>query len=153
MTHFEFTLDPVVEAAKLTKGLQNRAMRIAMNKGASVVKASVVSGAPVRYGYLKRSIRIRVRQYRNRAVWAAVVGPKSDFRIVRRGRKSNRKRRGRKESPHKPALYAHFLERGSKHAAAHPFLMPALNATAARYLETYQASLRQQIAAILAKQK
>lgn len=150
-TYFEFKLDPVAEAKKLTKGLQNKANRIAMNKAAAVVKASVISHAPVRYGYLKRSIRIKVRNYKNRAVWVAVIGAKSDFRIVRKGRKATRKHTGRKATPHRPAKYSHFLERGTKHANAKPFLMPALNATAARYLATYQESLRQQIASMLSK--
>lgn len=151
--YFEWKIDPVKEANKLTKGLKNRAMRYAMNKAAAVVKAAVTTNAPVKYGYLKRSIKIRVRNYKNSAIWVGVVGPKGDFRVVRRGRKATKKKAARKATPHRPALYARFLEKGTKHAKSKPFLLPALNATAARYLAVYHETLRQQIAAILSKKK
>jgi HK97 gp10 family phage protein len=146
----EFTIDPIKEANKLTKGLRNKCLRIAMNKASAKVKEQVVSKAPKRFGYLQKSIRIKVRQYKTGSVWVSIVGPKSDFRKVRKAKKATRKRKAKNASTHRPALYARFLEKGTKHATARPFLKPAMDATASQYLITLQASIREQVAKLLA---
>jgi len=146
-TEFKWKIDPIKEADKLSKGLKNKAIRIAMNKASAVVKNAVVQNAPIRYGYLKKSIRIKLRNYKNRAVWVSVIGPKSDFKK----KKGKRKRGPRKGEPiqHRPSNYARLLEQGTKHAKARPFLKPALQATRSQFMTTLTTSIREQVQQLL----
>ena len=144
-----WTIDPVKEADKLTKGLKNKVLRIAMNKASATVKAAVVSNAPSRFGYLKKSIRIKVKNYKGGSVWIAVVGPKSDFKKNKGKYKTGEK----KGTPivHRPSNYARLLEKGTSKMKARPFLKPALQATQSTYMKVLQASIKQQVEALLPK--
>ncbi|VTR95240.1 : HK97-gp10_like [Gemmata massiliana] len=111
-----------------------RATRIGLNRAASPVKASVEAHATAvkRFGYLAKSIRIRLRLYpADRFV--AVVGPASKFTrtkgVYKRGKRKGEKRL------FKPSKYAHLVERGTRHSKAKPWLKPAHDATAARFLQ------------------
>jgi hypothetical protein len=64
--------------------LQNKAIRIAINKAAVPVKEAVVASAPMGFGNLKKSIRIKSKYYAKAKTWAAVVGPSNSFSRVRR---------------------------------------------------------------------
>ena len=140
-----FTLDPVQVAAGLTKGLRNKAMRIALNKAAGVVKGAI--HPPKRYGYLLQSLRIKTKNYKGSDVWVAIVGPKSNY---------TRKRGKVKRGPNKgqpitfrPSAYASLVERGTRHSAARPYLLPALRATAHRYIQTLKSKLAEQVKQLL----
>ena len=143
----KFTQDPAVIADKLSKGLRNKAIRIAINKAAAVIKAAVVSLAPKRYGYLQKSIKIKVKNYQEKAVWVAIIGPKSDF--IRN--KGVRHRGPYKGDPirHRPSKYAKLLELGTKRAAARPFLKPALEQNQEQYVNIVTKTLSDQVAKLL----
>lgn len=82
-------IDPVQAANTLTKGMKNKAMRIALNAGASPVKAAVVEQAPRgETGLLKKAFRIAVKHYKALSKWVAVIGVKSDFE--RKGKRPGR---------------------------------------------------------------
>lgn len=146
----QFTIDPLKEAEKLSKGLRNKAIRIAMNKAAGKVKSAVQSNAPVRLGILQKSIRIKVKQYRAGNVWVAVVGARSEKK-----RKGKYKRGPKKGQPkiHNPARYGHLVERGTKRSKARPFLKPALKQTAKAYIDTLTQSIREQVRQLLSANK
>ena len=149
MSSVKWKIDPVKEAEKLEKGVRNKVMRIALNKASAVVKAAVVSNAPSRYGYLKKSIRIKVKNYKGKAVWVSVIGPKSDFKKS----KGKRKRGPKKGEPiqHRPSNYARLVEKGTKTAKAQPFLKPALKQTASKFQQLLRSSVKEQLGALLPK--
>ena len=145
----QWKIDPVREVEQLNKAVRNKVIRIAMNKASAPVKASVVDNARKRHGYLKKSIRIRLRNYQDKAVWVSVLGPKRDF-YKRKGKYKRGPKRGQFKW-HRPSNYARLLERGTKHASAKPFLKPALLSTQSRFATVLQQSIREQIAAQLPK--
>lgn len=85
---------------------------------------------PTRYGYLKKSLWVKMKRYRGTVV--AVIGPRSKYVVqlgtVTRGPHKGQARRA------VPSFYAHLVEGGSKRSKATPFLKPALP-TAGRIAE------------------
>lgn len=148
-TEFKWKINPLKTADKLSQGLKNKAIRIALNKASAVVKSAVVNNAPVRYGYLKKSFRIKLRNYKNKVVWVSIIGPKSDFKKA----KGKRKRGTKKGEPiqHKPSNYARLLEEGTKHAKARPYLKPALQQTQSQFMRILSQSIEEQVNQLLPK--
>ncbi|QEL13875.1 hypothetical protein [Limnoglobus roseus] len=60
----------------------NKAIRISLNAAAVPVKSAVVGVTPQKTGFLKKAMRIKT-QFKN-GVWAAVVGPSSSVKKVRK---------------------------------------------------------------------
>lgn len=127
----------------LMKSLVNKIMRRAMTQASVPVRQAVKSGAPVRTGTLAKSIGQKIKTYPSGVV--SIIGPRTDFTRTLQ----NVSRRRRTPAIYRPSKIAHILERGSRHSKAHPFLRPALQASAfqARLCEL----LAQGIAAELAK--
>lgn len=145
----KWKIDPVREADKLDKGVRNKVVRIAMNKASGFLKKSIVSNAPSRYGFLKKSIRIKVKNYKNKAVWVSVIGPKSDFK-----RNKGKVKRGEKKGTpivHRPSNYARLVENGTKTSRARPFLKPALQATRSQFMNVLRQSIKDQVQTLLPK--
>lgn len=143
---FKWTINPMKEVDGL---LKNKVLRIAMNKASAVVKAAVGAKAPVRHGFLKKSIRIKIRQYKASQVWASVVGPKSDFK-----KNKGKVKRGPKKGiaiAHRPSNYARLVEQGTKRSKARPFLKPALDQTRNQFQQVLIASIKEQVAQLLPK--
>lgn len=128
-----FKEDPTKKLNGLQTKLKNFAIRYALNKAASPVKAAVISGAPKLTGALGKSIRIKIERYKAGTVWVAVVGPKSNFV------------RGGKKKTIRPARYAHVLEGGSRYSMPRRFLAPALSRTHQQYFDILQSTIGQQI--------
>jgi len=142
-------LTPGEELAR--KGLR-RATRIGVSRAASPVKGSVVSHANAvrRYGYLAKSIRIRLQSYPSDR-FVAVVGPKMNyFRTkgkYKRGKKKGQPRR------HRPAYYAHLVERGTKRSRAKPWLAPAHAESAGRFIDDARREVAKEIERELDRQR
>lgn len=62
----------------------NVAIRKSINKAGVPVKAAVVAVAPSKHGYLKQSIRIKSKFYKNSKTWALIVGPSSSFSRIKK---------------------------------------------------------------------
>ena len=100
--------------------------RRAMSRAMSPVKKDAKAMAPVREGFLQRSISLRnyiggSLSRKRRADAASLV-------LVRNRREMVTNYSGWdniKARPVNPVRYAHILESGSAHAAAQPFLVPA----------------------------
>jgi HK97 gp10 family phage protein len=137
---FEFSIDPIKQADKLKAGLRNKIIRIAINKAASTVKSQVISNAPQRTGSLKKSIRIKVKNYRAKNVWVAIVGASSKYK------------RTKKKKIIIPVFYAKLVETGTKHSPARPYLKPALAQKQQAYIETLRAKIKEQVEEILSQQ-
>lgn len=97
-------------------------IRKALSAGAREVVKSAKQKVPVGTGALKRSIGIATRKGRyGTAVATALIGPKTKSKaglaLANRGR----------SKPIKGIFYGHIVEKGSKKAAPHPFMRPALD--------------------------
>jgi HK97 gp10 family phage protein len=139
-------------AEGLTKGGIRKATRIGLNRAASPVKASVVSHAAAvkRFGYLSKSIRIRLKGY-PADKWVSVIGPGTKFVKVK-----GRYKRGATPGAakfFKPAKYAHLVERGTKRSKPKPWLRPAFDSTKGRFLDQAAAEVGKEIAAELARHR
>lgn len=146
MSQFIWTVDPIKKIGKLKKGLQNKAQRIACNKAASPVKAEVVAQTPVRYGFTRKAMRIRVREYKGKSIFVSIVGPKGDF-VRNKGKYKTGEKKGQ-PIRHRPALYARLVSGGTKTIRARHFLSVALNSVK-RYPVVYCETLREQIKQLL----
>ena len=108
------------------KNATKRAVRAACKQIVADVKARV----PIDSGALRQSISSKVDAVRGETVVYGVVGPRSKFVKVIKGK------------PRKPSHYAHLIEKGR---FRRPFLAPAWQANSERYLETMQEVLKQEI--------
>jgi len=145
----KFSFDVVSELEKLDKKIRNVTMRKTMNKAAKPVKDAVITNAPERYGFLKKSFRIKVIHYKDRKVWCAIIGPKSDFK-----RNKGKYKRGPKAGQayvHRPAKYAHLVDKGTQFITAKEFLVTSLNETHNQYVRSVEASVKEAIAQSLNK--
>lgn len=84
--------------------LQNKAIRIAINRASVPVKEAVVANAPKSSGALKQSIRIKAKYYAKSKTWAAIVGPSSTFSRVRKKPKTPKPPKPKKPSKTVTAL-------------------------------------------------
>lgn len=125
----------------VANSVRNKAIRIAMNKAAAQVKEAVVANAPSRTGALKKSIRIIIKNYQNKNVWVAIIGPKSDFKKTTG--------RGQFKVVSRPALYAKLVEQGTKRAKARPFLAPAYESTKQGFCDTMIKAIADQVEKLL----
>jgi HK97 gp10 family phage protein len=103
---------------KLQRELKNLNKR-AMRRGVKLVLAAVRTSAPVASGALRKSLTSKVDSIKGSTSAYGIVGPKSAFKIMFRGK------------PKQPSRYAHFIERGKY---ARPFLLPAWQTNKARFL-------------------
>lgn len=126
-----------------------KALRIAGNRAAAKVKASEVRTAEAvkLFGLLAKSIRIRVKVYGAFGErFVSIVGPSSKFKR-NRGKYTRGKRKGQPRVK-QPSRYAHLLERGTGRSRPRPWLKPAYDESAGRYLE----DVRREVAAEIEKE-
>jgi hypothetical protein len=127
----EIDLSP---AEGLRQGGIRKAMRIGLNRAASPVKAAVVSHADAvkRYGYLGKSIRIKLKGYpADRFV--AVIGPSTKYTRTK-GKYTRGKRKGEKRV-FRPSKYAHLVEKGTGRSKPRPWLKPAYDESAGQFID------------------
>lgn len=134
MTAFwRFTIDPHKQLKLLAQGLQNKAQRIAMSKAASPIKQLVVSNAPSDTGALKKSMRIKIKSYKNNTKWVCVIGPKSDY--VKKGKKGKPSK--------KPSTYNQLVNKGTKNFTGRHHMDKASDAAGRIFIDRYIQSLRE----------
>ena len=90
---FVWQVDPVQSMGRLSAGIRNKALRIALNAGASPVKSAVISQAPKGEGYLAKSTKIKVTNYKSGNTWVAVVGAGSKYKRLKKSNGKVVKRR------------------------------------------------------------
>lgn len=137
-------VDPVQSLSNLSGGIRNKAMRIALNAGAAPVKAATITEAPSELGNLKKSIRIKTKNYRNSNSWVAVIGASSTYKKTRKLKNKKRDRGGSKVI--QPARYQPLVERGTKNMSGRKFLEAALNQARAQFEANFRRKFAEQIA-------
>ena len=83
----------VTKLQYLRGSVNNRIVRIALNKASAPAKEAVVAAAPAGNGHLKKSIRIKAVYYASSQTWVAVVGVS---RAYKRVKPKAKKRKGKK---------------------------------------------------------
>ena len=145
---FHWSVDPVVAVAKLSAGIRNKALRIALNAGASPVKQAVIESAPVGVGNLAKSTKIKVKNYKKGNSWVAIVGAGAKFkRLKKRGGKVVKKMvAGKKVSVYaRPAKYQNLVNRGTKKLQGRHYLEAAFNRSKKQFEQRTKAKLKQVI--------
>jgi HK97 gp10 family phage protein len=113
----------------LLNGLGDRVLRKvarqSVSAGATPIAQSAKANAPEQSGLLRKSIKKKVKTYKDTQTVVAIVGPDSSVRGEYKGEKRV------------PAKYAHLVEDGhidanGNHVPAHPFMRPAADANESR---------------------
>ena len=99
----------------LSNDLRVKVIRSALNAGMKPVREVMISRVPTRKGYLKKGIGTKVKINKAEGDGYGVVGP---FRKVQD--ESNKKR--------SQAFKAGWIEHGTAHMQAQPFIKPSLQA-------------------------
>lgn len=131
---------------RLRTAMQRKILRKAIAKGLKPIADQAKRNAPEKIGLLKRSIKSKVTRMVSGKIYVdpKVIGVKSTSTGGRWAKVSIKAEKGadkgyravRKaivsQNPDanikKPANYAHLVEFGTRHAQAHPFMRPAMEA-------------------------
>ncbi|MBN9520842.1 hypothetical protein J0H58_20365 [bacterium] len=156
---FTWTVDPVTTVNRVSAGLRNRALRIALNAGASPVKQAVIATAPRDEGLLAKATIIVVRSYEKGLRWTAVVGAGSKFKRAKKTKNRSGKKTivkklntktGRVETQYdRPAKYQHLVDAGTKRARPRHYLPAALRQSKNQFEQRAAAKLKQVIEEML----
>jgi HK97 gp10 family phage protein len=127
----------------LRKTLVSKILRKAVTEASKIVKQTVASNASSikRFGFLAKSIGVKIKTYSEKKSAVAIVGPRSKWFKEIAGRK------------YRPSYYAHLLEGGTKRSRQKPFLKPAFDSTKDQYLTTLANAIERGIATQLNAQK
>lgn len=156
MARMSWTVDPVQALEKLSSGIRNKAMRIALNAAAAPVKAAVIASAPQQLGHLKAATKIKIKNYDKGATWTAIVGASSKFKRTRRlkggGIKKRINKAGKKVNAYiRPAVYQHFANAGNKRMRGRHYLEAAFQRSVRNFQQIARAKLREVIEGELMK--
>lgn len=149
---FKWDIDPIKAVEGLSRGLRNKGMRIAVNKASVPGKQAMVAKVPVASGTLKKAMRIKVKDYKNKSIWTSIIGPSSS---VKRNVKVGKKRKGVKQKRivRRPSKYYPLIQFGTKFIHAQHITEAAFAVVRNQFPAIVNASLREQIPALLAQGK
>lgn len=122
--HVEGAAELVQWMRKIPLKLKRKVLRDAVREALKPVRSAAKAKAPIRWGYLKRSLGLKVKTYPSGNV-VGLTGPRSNFRVP--DPRGGQTKSGKPKSI-RPAWYAHLVEGGTKRARAKPFLGPAADA-------------------------
>ena len=129
----------------LSRAENNKVLRDATRAGAEVNKQEVIKKAPVRTGKLKNNVVVLTQKARRRGDIASGV----HIRGVnpRTGNSDNTMKAGNKRN----AFYWRFVELGTSHMPAHPFVRPAFDTRQEEATQVAMARMNRAIDEVLAK--
>jgi len=129
----------------LSRAENNKVLRDATRAGAEVIKQEVIKKAPVRTGKLKNNVVVLTQKARRRGDIASGV----HIRGVnpRTGNSDNTMKAGNKRN----AFYWRFVELGTSHMPAHPFVRPAFDTRQEEATQVALARMNRAIDEVLAK--
>lgn len=148
VTGLDGVLDTLKQLPQEVVSKRGGPVKLALAKGARMLRDALKQTAPVRTGLLKESIVVgRYRVMPNGELGEAMwVGPSKKFsryanNRYNRGSKSDRgkyraPRAGQMYEQDGPAYYGKFLEYGTKNTPARPWLRPTAEANAQRIVDT-----------------
>ncbi len=131
--------DPVKRLDEFSKQLRKRIILRSMTGPIKLVRSAMRSGAPVRYGFLKKAVKSKRKAYRSGNV-IGVVGIATKQKHVY-GTYVRGKRAGQPKIAI-PSKYAHFITGGTVHNAPHDFVTDAKEQTTSQYLSQLKSNLR-----------
>ena len=97
----------VATLSALPRKIKNRPIRMALGAAGGVLKNDLPPRTPVRFGYLKKSYKVKVTQKKATKDWHVTVG-------IGRGRKQRFYNKRTKGKNIVPSRYLHLVENGSK---------------------------------------
>lgn len=100
--------------ADLPRNVENRLVKNAMYRGATVLRDKARAAVPVETGALRSAIIAKAKVLRKGVVFATAGVSRKEFK---RGKRAGRE----------PRRYAHLVEFGTEHSAAKPFMRPAMD--------------------------
>lgn len=135
----------------LRKTLVSKILRKAVTEASKIVRQTVTSNAQAikRFGFLAKSIGVKVKTYSESKTAVAIVGPRSKF-VKTRGVYTRGKKKGEARFI-RPSFYAHLVENPTKRSKAKPFLKPAFDSTKDQYLNSLAAAIERGISTQLGK--
>lgn len=117
----------------LDRKVRNKSIRRAVRAGSTPTRKAMKQKAPKATGGLKRSIKTKMKTYKD-GTTVAVTGPDRKYlEVLSDGRR------------HRPAYISHILENGSRFVAAQPFIAPAGLETKAEVLQIVASKLKEDI--------
>ena len=126
-------------------------VKLALAKGARMLRDAVRDAAPVRTGRLRSAIVAKRGKMRGQGE-RYIVTVKKETKIYAKNRANRRSGRAGKEyQTEGPLFYARFSEYGTKHEPARPWFRPAAEANAQRIVDTVNSDLVQRVNQIVAK--
>jgi HK97 gp10 family phage protein len=138
-----FNEDPIKAFDGLGKAIKNKAIRISMNKAASEMKADAIGNAPSATGSIKKSIRIKIKNYKKGDIWVCFIGPSTKYkRTIGRGENKITKY---------PAKYWYLQEHGYRSVAGKLFLKKTQDTGAQRYFDSLMNAVEEQLHKVLSK--
>lgn len=133
----------------LPLALRKSAEKAVLRAGAKPILKAAKARVPVGTGLLKKSLGISVSASRSKGSASARVGPRSRF--VSKTNKSGRKGKGDKAI--KAQEYAFYVEMGTPHASAQPFIRPAIDSAQGEVLEAMTTGLSSYLTKVAARVK
>ena len=129
----------------LSRAENNKVLRDATRAGAEVIKQEVIKKAPVRTGKLKNNVVVLTQKARRRGDIASGVHIRGVNPAT--GNSDNTMKAGNKRN----AFYWRFVELGTSHMPAHPFVRPAFDTRQEEAAQTTMARMNRAIDEVLAK--
>ena len=126
-------------------------VKLALAKGARMLRDAVRDAAPVRTGLLRSAIVAKRGKMRGQGE-RYIVTVKKETKIYAKTRANTRSGRAGKEyQTEGPLFYARFTEYGTKHEPARPWLRPTAEANGQRIVDTVNADLVRRVELLVAK--
>lgn len=114
---------------RIVKQVLRPSVRAAASPVTKEARKEIDRHSLIETGALRRSIGVKVKTYRNRAVWAG-IGPRKGFNLMYRGKNRD------------PRKYAHLLEKGTKNQRRTPFMRPASDHTRSQQYSAFVSKAR-----------
>ena len=135
----------------LPEKLQKSAEQAVLRAGSKAILNAAKSHVQVDTGNLKKSLGVKVSMKRGAkfiGAGRAYIGPRTGFAHPS-GRKSGRK--GRTEKVINADEYSWYLESGTPHMAARPFIRPAIDSSKGEILNAMAAGLDKHLTRVAAR--
>ena len=130
--------DVLAALDNVEKKVKKKAIRKAAGVAGTIVLKAAKARARKATGLLRKSLGKKIKVYKSGAVGVAIVGPRLGFRQV--------VSRGGRDVLSNPTKYAHLVELGTSHSAAHPFLRSALEQTRGQVREAMAKAIAEVVA-------
>ncbi len=128
---------------ELPARMQTKILRKAIGDGCRVILKAAKQKVPVgETGLLKKSLGTKIKAYRTTGNVVGMVGPRTGSKKTKKGKVRTALGKKFDAAGVAPHLYAHLVEKGTKHSAPKPFLRPALDNNVAKIRAIFEQVIR-----------